>query len=128
MTIDSILLHSFLLIYHPYPPSFHEMIFSVTKGRTKSANTGIYTHACAKTLIRMRISAGHAPGLVIAACRKCAELIYVKTTETTCVSDELCRFIKRRRRRATNRDDSRIKRVLERLAIPTVRVEALEYS
>ena len=23
---------------------------------------------------------------------ECAELIYVKTTETTCVSDELCRF------------------------------------
>ena len=26
-TIGSIVLHSFLLIYHPYPPSFHEMIF-----------------------------------------------------------------------------------------------------
>ena len=26
-TIGSFLLHSFLLIYHPYPPSFHEMIF-----------------------------------------------------------------------------------------------------
>ena len=26
-TIGSILLHSFLLICHPYPPSFHEMIF-----------------------------------------------------------------------------------------------------
>ena len=26
-TIGSILLDSFLLIYHPYPPSFHEMIF-----------------------------------------------------------------------------------------------------
>ena len=25
--IGSILLDSFLLIYHPYPPSFHEMIF-----------------------------------------------------------------------------------------------------
>ena len=25
--LGSILLHSFLLIYHPYPPSFHEMIF-----------------------------------------------------------------------------------------------------
>ena len=23
----SILFHSFLVIYHPYPPSFHEMIF-----------------------------------------------------------------------------------------------------
>ena len=28
-TIGSILLHSFLLIYHPYPPSFHEMIFTL---------------------------------------------------------------------------------------------------
>ena len=27
--IGSILLHSFLLIYHPYPPSFHEMIFAL---------------------------------------------------------------------------------------------------
>ena len=27
-TIGSFLLHSFLLIYHPYPPSFHEMIFT----------------------------------------------------------------------------------------------------
>ena len=26
-TIGSILLHSFSLIYHPYPSSFHEMIF-----------------------------------------------------------------------------------------------------
>ena len=26
-TIGSFLLHLFLLIYHPYPPSFHEMIF-----------------------------------------------------------------------------------------------------
>ena len=26
-TIGSFLLHFFLLIYHPYPPSFHEMIF-----------------------------------------------------------------------------------------------------
>ena len=28
-TIGSFLLHSFLLIYHPYPPSFHEMIFTL---------------------------------------------------------------------------------------------------
>ena len=28
-TIGSILLHSFLLIYHPYPPSFHEMVFTL---------------------------------------------------------------------------------------------------
>ena len=28
-TIGSLLLHSFLLIYHPYLPSFHEMIFIV---------------------------------------------------------------------------------------------------
>ena len=28
-TIGSLLLHSFLLIYHPYPPSFHEMIFTL---------------------------------------------------------------------------------------------------
>ena len=28
-TIGSFLLHSFLLIYHPYPPSFHERIFTL---------------------------------------------------------------------------------------------------
>ena len=28
-TIESFLLHSFLLVYHPYPPSFHEMIFEL---------------------------------------------------------------------------------------------------
>ena len=31
-TIGSILLHSFLLICHPYPPSFHEMIFTLVTG------------------------------------------------------------------------------------------------
>ena len=28
-TIGTFLLHLFLLIYHPYPPSFHEMIFTL---------------------------------------------------------------------------------------------------
>ena len=28
-TIGSFLLHSFLLIYHRYPPSFHEMNFTL---------------------------------------------------------------------------------------------------
>ena len=64
-TIGSILLDSFLLIYHPYPPSFHEMIFILVPlnfplrrprapGRTKNANTYNYAyvrayiaHACA---------------------------------------------------------------------------------
>ena len=32
-TIGSILLDSFLLIYHPYPPSFHEMIFILVRRR-----------------------------------------------------------------------------------------------
>ena len=52
-----------LLIYHPYPPSFHEMIYIAiytfstnfsfvccetgAPGRTKSANTAYTTHACA---------------------------------------------------------------------------------
>ena len=29
VSIGSILLHSFLLLCHPYPPSFHEMIFTL---------------------------------------------------------------------------------------------------
>ena len=33
-TIGSFLLHSFLLIYHPYPPSFHEMIFTLVDDET----------------------------------------------------------------------------------------------
>ena len=60
-TIGSFLLHSFLLIYHPYPPSFHETIFILVPlgffslrrprapGRTKNANTvrAYITYACA---------------------------------------------------------------------------------
>ena len=61
----------------------------------------------------------------------------MKTTETACVSDELCRFKEEEEEeeegegQIVNSGDSRIKRVLDRLAtlsIPTVRVEALEYS
>ena len=56
-TIGNILLHSFLLICHPYPFSFHEMIFILVPliflrcgapGRTKNANTRtLRTYACA---------------------------------------------------------------------------------
>ena len=53
----------------------------------------------------------------------------MKTTETACVSDELCRF-KEEEEEIVSSGDSRIKRVLDSLALskPTVRVEALEYS
>ena len=62
----------------------------------------------------------------------------MKATETACVSDE--RFQEEEEDeeeeeegegQIVNADDSRIKRVMDRLAtlsIPTVRVEALEYS
>ena len=55
----------------------------------------------------------------------------MKTTETACVSDELCRFKEEEEEGEGHTDDSRIKRVVDRLvtlSIPTVRVEALEYS
>ena len=56
----------------------------------------------------------------------------MKTTETACVCDELCRFKEEEgERQIVSSGDSRIKRVLDRLAIlsmPRVRVEALEYS
>ena len=58
----------------------------------------------------------------------------MKTTETACVSNELCRFKEEEEeegeRQIVSLGDSRIKRVLDRLAtlIPTVRVEALENS
>ena len=58
----------------------------------------------------------------------------MKTTETACVSDELHRFKEEGEeegRQIVSSGDSRIKRVLDRLAtlsIPTVTVEALEYS
>ena len=62
--------------------------------------------------------------------------IYVKITETAGVSDELCRLKEEEEeeegeRQIASSGDSRINRVLDRLAtlsIPTVRVEALEYS
>ena len=60
---------------------------------------------------------------------ECAESIYVKITETACVSDELCRL--KEEEEIASSGDSRLKRVLDRLAtlsIPTVRLVALEYS
>ena len=64
---------------------------------------------------------------------ECVESIYVKTTETACVSDQLCRFKEEEEGEGqiVSSGDSRIKRVLDCLAtlsIPTVRVEALEYN
>ena len=53
---------------------------------------------------------------------ECAESIYVKTTETACVSDELCRFNEEEEeeeeeeegeRQIVSSGDSRIKRVLD---------------
>ena len=57
----------------------------------------------------------------------------MKTTETACVSDELCRFKEEEEgeRQIVSLGDSRIKRVLDRLAtlsILTVRVVVLEYN
>ena len=62
-TIGSILLDSFLLIYHPYPPSFHEMIFILVK--LQAANTVFektplpcheaYSAGARSVLMRMRI-------------------------------------------------------------------------
>ena len=64
---------------------------------------------------------------------ECAESIYVKTTETACVTDELCRLKEEEEgeRQIVSSGDSRTKRILDHLAtlsIPTVRVEALKYS
>ena len=52
----------------------------------------------------------------------------MKTTETACVSNELCRFKEEEEgeRQIVSSGDLRIKRVLDRIAIPTVRVEALK--
>ena len=72
-TIDSILLHSFLLICHLHPPSFHEMIFTlvplifllVVAKLERQAHQVYIMHACAKMIIRMRISPCCAHVLVI---------------------------------------------------------------
>ena len=58
----------------------------------------------------------------------------MKTTETACVTDELCRLKEEEEegeRQIVSSGDSRTKRILDHLAtlsIPTVRVEALKYS
>ena len=59
----------------------------------------------------------------------------MKTTETACLSDELCRLKEEEEEEEEEEEGefrrSRIKRVLDRLttlSIPTVRVEALKYS
>ena len=42
---------------------------------------------------------------------ECVESIYVKITETACVSDKLCRLLKEEDGQIVSLDDSRIKRV-----------------
>ena len=92
------------LVFAPYPPSFHEMIVPLifllvvvrtgAPGHTKNV---IRAYACtnnthgvfSKTVCTKVFLTGQILSL------ECADSIYVKTTETTCVSDELCR---RRRR------------------------------
>ena len=68
---------------------------------------------------------------------ECAESIYVKITETACVSDELCRLLKEEEeeeeedRQIVSLDDSHIKRVRDCIAflsMLTVRVVLLEYN
>ena len=54
----------------------------------------------------------------------------MKTAETACVSNELCRFKEEEEGERVISDDSRINRVLDRLAtlnLLTVRVAAMEY-
>ena len=41
---------------------------------------------------------------------ECAELIYMKTTEAACVSDELIMLFQRRKEQIVSLDDSRIER------------------
>ena len=64
-TIGSFLLHYFLLIYHPYPPSFHEMIFTlVPKFFFLFVEASPERQGAPKMCIdyvRMRISTDHAP-------------------------------------------------------------------
>ena len=54
----------------------------------------------------------------------------MKTMETTCVSDELCHLKEEEEgeRQIVSSGDSRVLDRLATLSIPTVRVEALEYS
>ena len=63
---------------------------------------------------------------------ECAESIYVKITETACVSDELCRLKEEEEeegeRQIASSGDSRVLDRLATLSIPTVRLVALEYS
>ena len=62
-TIGSFLLHYFLLIYHPYPPSFHEMIFTLVPliFSLRRAQSAKAHQKCGIDYVRMRISTDHAP-------------------------------------------------------------------
>ena len=117
------MLHSFLLICHPYPPSFHEMIFLLVEASLerqgapkmliriyvhtlRSTRTRTHAHSQTAPLLSRRFASFRVGALYLGVfdwkvqrfcCPKgtsleCVESIYVKITETACVSDELRRF------------------------------------
>ena len=73
-TIGSFLLHSFLLIYHPYPPSFHEMIFTL-----------VYIYICRKIAARCttRLARSRSP-------TKRMHAIVGERERSNCVEDMRC--------------------------------------
>ena len=114
----SFLFHSFLLIYHPYPPSFQLLyLFLVeanleSQGEPKILIHAYITYACAlaQTALSLVTRQWRLSKTVLAACRfiptcfdrkvqnsvgqkahrlECTESIYVKTTDATCVRKEI---------------------------------------
>ena len=106
-TIGSILLHSFLLICHPYPPSFYEMIFTLVpliflfveasqerQGAPKMAMASFRRECWQFVAIYLGVLTGkYKDSVGQKAHRLSAWSIYVKTTGAACVS------VDRRRRR-----------------------------
>ena len=148
-------MHSFLLICHPYPPSFHEIIFilvplifllGVAKLERQGAQkTCILTRTRARSIsVRTYVRRVRADLCQVVSdwkaqrfswpkgtSRESVESIYVKFMVATCLSEELGRLKKKKRGCLVSLADSRIECLRGRSAIlnlRTVRVVALEYS
>ena len=94
-TIGSILLDSFLLIHHPYPPSFHEMIFILVRDSAaavhEAAATLGFTLKKEQEKVIVAFTQGHdvfvalPTGFGKSLCCCCLPYVFDKLRDFTCI-------------------------------------------